>query len=640
MSILLYFVLTAALAAYAFWIYTRVELAVPAARKLAVVRTCVFALLLLLLADPRIPSPAEARSSSRWVLLDESLSMSATDAEGGSAWEGAGARARELQAAGWRVVRFSGLGLAMDGVVPEAPAGVQSRLVPALQAAAEGGATQVRVLSDFRLEDAVALRAVLEALPLDVAFEGFGGAVTNAGIGRFDVPDLLQPEGSPTAELEVHGGTPGDSLTVEILEEERVVATTRVAAPSPGLRSATTVELPTPAQSGRVRYAARVALEGDRFAADDEAVSYANVGYEEGALVLVSTVPDWEPRYLLPVLEEVTGLSGVGFLRAGPDRWVRLGRAIDRGRPADSATVRRAAADAAVLVVHGLGSESESWLSTLVQQPGRRLVFPTDPDGAASAGLEVADARAGEWYASPDVPTSPVAGSLVGVSLQGLPPLTDVMVPSPPVRQPPIHVQLRGAGAPESAFELLERPSGRTAVALASGFWRWAARDAGREPYRRLWSGVAGWLLADQRSATAEARPEQPVAERGTPVRWTMPEGSDASRIVVENAEGVVVDTTVTAGRPSVGVLPPGTYAYTVTSAEGDTIGSGRFDVSAATTEMLPASEVPELPVRAASLADADAAAGIPLRTQPWPYLLLIVLLCAEWVVRRRSGLR
>jgi hypothetical protein len=32
--------------------------------------------------------------------------------------------------------------------------------------------------------------------------------------------------------------------------------------------------------------------------------------------------------------------------------------------------------------------------------------------------------------------------------------------------------------------------------------------------------------------------------------------------------------------------------------------------------------------------------AGTPLRTRPWPYLLVIGLLCGEWIGRRRSGLR
>jgi hypothetical protein len=34
------------------------------------------------------------------------------------------------------------------------------------------------------------------------------------------------------------------------------------------------------------------------------------------------------------------------------------------------------------------------------------------------------------------------------------------------------------------------------------------------------------------------------------------------------------------------------------------------------------------------------AVPGVPLRTRPWPYLLVIALLCGEWIGRRRSGLR
>lgn len=640
MRVLLFLVLAAALAAYAFWIYLRVELAVPAARRLAIVRACVLALLLLLLFDPRIPSSGGRGSAPRWVLLDASASMSAIDAEGRSAWEGAAARARELDAEGWNVVRFAGIGLEGGASMLDEPTGLGSRLGPALQAAAEGGAREVRVLSDFRLEDAVALRAVLEALPLGVTFERFGGAVTNAGIGRFEVPDLLRPDGRPRAELEVHGGVIGDSITVELFEEDRSVATTRVPSPSPGFRSRATVELPMPSRSGRVRYSARVVVANDAFDTDDEAVTFTAVGYEAGALVLLSAAPDWEPRYLLPVLEEVTGLSGTGYLRAGPDRYVRLGRAVDRGGPVDSATVRRAATEAAVLVVHGLAGDTEAWIADLAAGPGRRLVVPLDANGAGAVGLEVAPPRTGEWYASPDVPTSPIAGSLVGVSLQGLPPLTSLMVPATPLRQAPLHLQLRGAGSPESGIVLVDRTTGRMAVTLASGFWRWAARDAGREPYRRFWSGVAGWLLGDPGSSVAEPRPEAWVFERGAPVRWRLAGDSVVSRVVVRGTDGVVVDTSVAGERLSTGALPPASYTYSVLAVSGDTLGAGRFDVTAVSSEMLPTGVVPEPATRNAALAGAGDGTGRPLRTMPWPYLLVMGLLCGEWVVRRRSGLR
>ena len=649
MRVLLFVLLAAALAGYAFWIYERVELSVPAARRLAIARACVLAIVLMLLFDFRLPAFGEGSNPTRWALLDASLSMNATGPDGTRAWEAAAARALELERQGWNVVRF-GDGRLRSGSAEGGPAdGLGSQLAPALQAAAESGARQVRVLSDLRFEDAVAARAALETLPMSVEFEGFGGPVVNAGIGRFVVPDLLQPDGRPVAEVEVHGGTPGDSIAVEIAEEGRAVATVRLPAPSAGLRSRATVELPTPADQGRRRYTARVVsgagpsaggAPADAFPDDDQAVTYTSVGFEEGALVFVSLRPDWEPRYLLPVLAEVTGMSAFGYLRAGPDRFVRLGRTPDRGPPADSAAVRRAMSDAAVLVVHGLGADSPAWISSLVARPGRRLILPADPAGAEAIGVEVAAARPGEWYASPDVPTSPIAGSLAGVALQGLPPLADVMVPTVRAGQPPLHLQLRGAGSPESAFVLLDRPSGRAAVVLASGFWRWSMRDAGREPYRRLWSGVAGWLLADERVASAQARPTRWVVPRGDPIEWSLPGDTVGARIVVSDSTDAVLDTTVVGSGAATPALAPGSYRYAVLTAEGDTTATGRFDVEASTLEMLPAVAAPEAPVRAASLAGTDDALGRPLRTLPWPYLLILLLLCGEWIVRRRSGLR
>jgi len=637
---LLFLVLAGGLVGYAFWVYLRVELAVPAARGLAVVRALALVLVLLLLFDPRLPTRSTGDAPEQWVLLDASLSMAA-ELDGRTAWTAALDRARSLERDGWSLVRFGGVGLDPDAEVDADPQLIGSALAPALEAAAEAGAREVRVLSDLRFEDRVALGSALESLPLEVSFEAFGGTATNAGIASLQVPDLLQPDGPAVAELEVFGRAGGDSLAVEILEEDRVVATVQVSGASPGLRSRAAIDLPSPSGEGRVRYSARLATGGDDFPDDDLAVAFTNVGHEAGGLVLVSLVPDWEPRYLLPVLEEVTGLPAAGYLRAGPDRYVRLGRAVDRGAPVDSATVRRAATDAAVLVVHGIGGASDPWIGSLVARPGRRLLLPLDEAGAASVGVDVSPPREGEWYASPDVPTSPIAGALVGVTLQGLPPLSDVMVPSDPSSQPPLQLQLRGAGAPESALHLVPRNEGRAAVVLASGFWRWAMRSEGREPYRRVWSGVAGWLLADQEVAAAEPRPERWVFDRGEPVAWSLPADSGQAHLVVRSSEGTLVDTTVTpGGRLSTGPLPPGAYAYDVTSSAGDTIGRGRFDVAGTSVEMLPEPVEPALLTQTASMGAGDAPRGTPLRTSPWPYLLVIGLLCGEWIVRRRSGLR
>jgi hypothetical protein len=532
------------------------------------------------------------------------------------------------------------------------PIAPRTLLAPILHRAAEAGVRRVRVLSDFRLEDAVAVRSALDALPLEIELEPTGSPdLANAGISALEIPDVGRPTDPVRGEVEIHVALPTDSVTVRIFEEGEPVAELRVAAPSPGLRARAPIELPPASATGRVRYTASVGLDPsagtDAFPSDDEAVAYVSIGHEEGALVLVSLRPDWEPRYLLPLLEDVTGLPSVGYMRAGPDRYLPMGGALDRAAPVDSSTVREAASSATLLVLHGLGREAEPWARALARRGGRTVLLPSDAEGALLAGIPSGDPRPGEWYASGDVPMSPVAGSLAGVTLQDLPPLTDVLLPNDPARvRGALLVQLRGAGPPEAALQLDEREGGRVAVGLAQGFWRWAAREDGRDVYRRLWSGVAGWLLAGEGAVPLEVRPTQWVVPRGEPVLWSVPADSIPRTLVVTLGDSVVwqgpLDERDVPSTSSTGVLPPGSYAYRVESAAGTPVGEGgRFDVAAATLEMA------SLPLVPASDEDGTFSAGAeverpgsPLRTQPWPYLLVIVLLCAEWIGRRRSGLR
>jgi hypothetical protein len=635
--------LAAGLVAYSFWLYLRLEIAVPAARWLAAARATALVLVLLLLFDVRIPTSGGGSGSEDWVLLDASLSMTAAPADGTAAWDGAVERARQLEGQGWRVVTFGESSDAEEQADEAAPTALRSLLAPALDRAAEAGVRRVRVLSDFRLEDAVAVRSALGALPLDVEMESFGVEVVNAGISRFDVPDVARPSDPVAAELEIHVASVVDSVSVRVFEEGALVGETRVPAPAPGLHARVAVDLPPANATGRVRYTAAVSVPRDAFPSDDEAVAYASIGHQEGAVVLVSLRPDWEPRYLLPLLQDVTGLPALGYLRVGPDRYVPMGRAQDRGAPVDSMTVRRAAVDATLLVLHGVAGDVDPWARALAAGAGRRVVFAADEAGAELAGIPSGQARVGEWYISGEIPMSPIAGSLAGVSVQGLPPLSDVLLPVDPARvRGALLLQLRGAGTPEAALQLDERAGGRVAVALASGFWRWAARDNGRDVYRRLWSGVAGWLLAGEGASPLEPRPTQWVVPRGEPVVWSSPVDSIPRRVVVTGqGDAVVADQPLAGGALSSGVLPPGVYAYRVEGAGGDVLASGRFDVAAATTEMAPLPAVPEAEsAGTTSAAESDEPSGSPLRTRPWPYLIVIGLLCAEWIGRRRSGLR
>jgi hypothetical protein len=402
------------------------------------------------------------------------------------------------------------------------------------------------------------------------------------------------------------------------------------------------VELPPPDGEGRLRYTATLQGEDD-FPEDDQAVAYASAGFEEEALVLVSLAPDWEPRYLLPVLGQVTGLPTVGWLRVGPDRFAPMGRAVERTGTVDSVAVDRAVQEASVVVVHGLTGDADAWARSLPSAAGRVVAWPYDRGGAAAVGVEVAPVQGGEWYASSALPPSPVASELAGIDFSGFPPLTDFFLVSDPVgSRPPFQVQLGGTGLQEAAV-LLDRSGGRRMVVpLTRGFWRWAAREGEpRDAYRRLWAALAGWLLTpDETVGRPTVRPERRVVPRGEPTRWLLPPALDSVRLVVEQGDSVVRDT-VLAGTGPVGggVLPPGPYRFRARTAAGTAVGEGRFDVARTTQELLPVPRTPETP-SATVAAGPAAGTGRPLRTSPWPYLLILALLCAEWVGRRRLGLR
>ena len=134
------------------------------------------------------------------------------------------------------------------------------------------------------------------------------------------------------------------------------------------------------------------------------------------------------------------------------------------------------------------------------------------------------------------------------------------------------------------------------------------------------------------------------------PMEWRAPGliGENvAFALSVNNAEGdsVVLDTTVTVdgtGRARTRALPVSEYSYQITRPGQDgSIGSGRIESEGHSLELLrrPVDLSPG-ESDAAPGAPTRARLGPPLRTHPAPYILILVLLSAEWIGRRRGGLR
>lgn len=668
---LLTLVLLLAAAGFCAWVYFRREFAVRGRHLLAATRALALLMVAAVLWNPDLRTGAEG--ASRYVLLDASESMASLDSAGNPLWDAASARARALAAEGARLLLF---GSSVRPVHPDSlgratPQGVASALAPAITTAAEAGAREIVVITDRRVSDPVAAAAAARRLGLRITVDdGVAESASNLALSRLVLPAAAEHGEAVEGRIEIEGwraaeaagalaaGAPAATPSsgepsVEVVIEVDGVSRQTIELPVPrggGVSSARFV-LAEPLPPGVRRVAARLS-HGDAFPEDDARVRVLQVGAEAAGVVLVSFAPDWEPRFLLPVLRQATGLPARGYLRVGPDRYLPMSASATAvGEIADAAELAAGIARAEVVVAMGAGGSVSVAvpLAAAIAGSPRTIIFPEAASGAAAGsvavgGVAVGDPQSGEWYAS-GVSPSPIAGDLGGFVVASLPPLDGIMPLLDDEGGTVLEVRLGGAGEPQPALVLRAGDGGRrTAVALTRGFWRWASRDAEpQDRYRRLWSAVAGWLIADAPPGGGPGiRPVAPVLPRGGPLPWSARgrEGQSARLAIVDSLDAVVFDSIMAippSGTFATPPLPPGRYSYEV--AASDTT-SGVFEVEAFSGEML------NRPVAAAELSaggasqEALAAGSRPLRTQPWPYLFILIALCCEWTGRRRAGLR
>ncbi len=638
-----------AIVAYVLWWMSPREEPVPSRGWVAALRGSALLLAWLILLNPSVPVGSDDEGRGGVVaLLDASYSMSRPRDDGGSSlWRSAVDSAAPFTGV-WLFGESVAHYLRRDSL-PDAPLYRESRLVPALRAAADAGARRVVVITDGALSDGVESQTEARLRGLSVDIVSLKPDYPRIGLAQLSAPTWAQAGDTVEVRGEVVAAGPDwDSVRVEILDDDgRVVTAETIAVAAAGRYSPVHLLLPAPGAPGDYRYRVRIALPPpgrDPEVRDDVRAFYLKVTERQLGPVLVSLRPDWEPSFLIANLDRLTDVPTQAYLWL-TDSLVTLPD-FDHIAPA---TLRRRARDAPLLVIHGFGADAPEWARELVRDARRLLILPAGPRALTLPGwdIRVGAPASGEWYATGGLSGSALAVELGSLSLEGLPPLMRIRSLEVEGDWVPLVARRMRRGEPRPIVVVGRAGARRWAVAAGEGYWRWAFRPGpGRQLYRRLWTGVASWLIDEGGASASGLEPSRRVVSWGEPLRWAVWEEADSLQLTLVDERGDSIWTGSAGRGDSVAVrLPAGRYQYRAQAYREDRVaaaGEGPAEVEAYSEELLPRAGVTEVQ-------DAEADRGRPgagrgarrgLATMGWPYLLLIALFCAEWALRRFIGLR
>lgn len=632
----------AAIAAYLVWWYRTREEPVAGRHWAAGLRGSALLLAWLILLNPSVPVARDAREGGDVVLLDASYSMSRPlAADGPSAW-----RAASDSLAGFDYVWLFGEAVprrTSGDSLPGEPVYRESRLAPAVRAAAAAGARRALVYTDGRLADASESLDEARRLGLSLSFVSLGSDYLEVGIAGLRAPGWVQAGDSAEVRAEIVAfGAPLDSVSLEVLDDrDRVQAAGRVEAPEPGRFAPLSLSFHVGGSAGDRRYTVRIVDPSDPEDRDNRRPFYMHVGERPAGPVLISLLPDWEPSFLISTLDRLTDAPAVEY------HWLADSMmAVDGYRAVSLARVGRRAREAPLLVLHGYGGDAPSWAQALARDAQRLLLLPAGSRAfnLPGWGVTVGFPEQGEWYVSREVPTSPLALDLSGYTVEELPPLLRVRSIEAEQFWAPLDVQRFRRGEPEPAVVAGAAGSRRWAVAGAEGYWRWAfRRGGGRQLYRTLWTGLAGWLMTGRGGAGTALEPLRRVVERGEALAWAVPGSTDSVAVEVVDDDSSVVWSGSAGPTDTLSVsLAPGRYRYRARAhtAERVATATGAAEVERFASELLPAPAERVDPAEVTAVSDDRDVGRRGLATLGWPYLVLIALFCAEWAVRRLIGLR
>ena len=493
--------------------------------------------------------------------------------------------------------------------LPGRPSDRTSRVRPAIERALAAG-RPLTIVTDGELDDPAELPALPAGSRIEIVPHG---AVSDLAVVALEAPAAAV--GGDTIELRATVRAADQvpaNATLTFALGDRVLTSVKVEELSP--RGERTVATRVPLVSNDGAHVLAAALSAGDTEPGNDTLAVAIEIARAARAVLVSTRPDLDARFMTTVLRGAISLPTRAYFRVAPDEW-RLEGPLT---PVLESEVRRAVREAPLLVLHG------------------DTAYFGSPRSVASGALAlVPNVRdtAGEWYPVA-APASPVASAVSGIAWDSLPPLA-AMGPARGEWEGLIVARARQFDR-QAVIAGVERPR-RVVTVSAGGFWRWRFRGGrSADAYDALWGSIFDWLAAQRADARA-AVPADAIIREGDRIRWV---------------RGTVGDSMVTVRLQRRGD-PPRTdsvalhFGASGSVAESGPLEAGVYDVSVAggnallvvnrSRELLPRAPT----VQAGNIGESAVRGERPrLRDENWPLLLALIALCAEWLLRRRTGLR
>ena len=493
-----------------------------------------------------------------------------------------------------------------------APGDHASRLRPVADQAAGTGRPLV-VITDGELDDADALATLprgsrVIALPCP--------PLPDAALSTLEAPRTLLAGDSATARVTIVAGGAGVGAgRLEIRLDSAMVGTATHPALGPYAERTLDVRI-VPGGAERTAVLRATLRSGADAEPRNDTLGVGVDVSRAPAAVFVSTAPDYDAREAAAALRVVSSLPTRVYYRVAPGAW----RADGTLARVDERVVRAAVRDAPLVVLHG---------DTSVFGPPRAVTR-----GALLLFAPPA-ADDGEWFAAA-APASPIASVASALPFDSLPPLSVAPVVPRGAWQ---GLVTRRGGAPDDRRAALvgwDAPR-RVAVLGASGLWRWRFRGGVRaDAYGAFFGSLYDWLAASRSDRRAAVPADEPL-RAGAPIRWRRGAAGDsvvALTITRRSATGRVYSVMLR-------------FADGVNVAESAALQPGVYDARmAGGNAVLVVNPSRELVPRRATVRTGGvggvAALGEPakLRSLGWVYLLAVGMLCGEWVLRRRAGVK